>query len=207
MSNAPYNPLDKRHLGESIAAALLGRDVVRLSALKPFVGAGIYALYYTGRWPLYEPLASVNRDGRFAVPIYVGKANPQGSRKGGLAWDSPPGRALFNRLRNHAKNVEQAINLDVNDFHCRHLTVDDVWIPLGESLLIQRSKPLWNLVLEGFGNNTTGGRRETQQRSPWDVLHPGRPWAERLAPCSRKRADLERVVREHLSATIPPASH
>ena len=59
--------------------------------------------------------------------------------------------------------------------------VDDIWIPLGENILIERFKPLWNQVIDGFGNNDPGGRRATQYRSHWDVLHPGRPWAVKLA--------------------------
>ena len=52
--------------------------------------------------------------------------------------------------------------------------VDDIWIPLGENILIERFKPLWNQVIDGFGNNDPGGRRATQYRSHWDVLHPGK---------------------------------
>ena len=33
-----------------------------------------------------------------------------------------------------------AENLDVDDFECRYLIVDDIWIPLGETLLIGRFK-------------------------------------------------------------------
>ena len=50
-----------------------------------------------------------------------------------------------------------------------------VWIPLGESLLIERFKPVWNMVIDGFSNNAPGKRRFSQHRSLWDVLHPGRP--------------------------------
>jgi hypothetical protein len=37
------------------------------------------------------------------------------------------------------------------------------------------------LVIDGFGNRDPGKRRATQYRSPWDVLHPGRLFAEKLA--------------------------
>ena len=45
----PFNPLDKRHLGESVAEALLKTAPV---ALPPdqFIGAGVYALYYVGQF-------------------------------------------------------------------------------------------------------------------------------------------------------------
>lgn len=77
----PYNPLDYDNLGQSVADALLARVVVPLAPLAPFAGAGVYALYYTGDLELYAPLARRNQAGRFALPIYVGKAVPSGARK------------------------------------------------------------------------------------------------------------------------------
>ena len=41
----PYNPLDKRHLGEQVAEALLAEPIHNLPPDK-FIGAGVYALYY-----------------------------------------------------------------------------------------------------------------------------------------------------------------
>ena len=28
------------------------------------------------------------------------------------------------------RSIEEASNLDIADFHCRYLIVDDIWIPL-----------------------------------------------------------------------------
>lgn len=36
-------------------------------------------------------------------------------------------------------------------------------------------------MIDGFGNKDPGARRATQHRSPWDVLHPGRIFAAKLA--------------------------
>jgi hypothetical protein len=69
----------------------------------------------------------------------------------------------------------------LGDFHYRCLVVDDIWIPLGENMLIETFRPVWNIVIDGFGNKDPGNRRATQHRSPWDVLHPGRAFAEKLA--------------------------
>ena len=71
----PFNPLDKRHLGASVANALLESEIYSLPP-EPFIGAGVYALYYLGDFPAYEVLAEVNRNGQYACPIYVGKAVP-----------------------------------------------------------------------------------------------------------------------------------
>jgi hypothetical protein len=40
--------------------------------------------------------------------------------------------------------------------------------------MIEQFRPIWNLVIDGFGNKDPGKRRATQYRSLWDVLHPGR---------------------------------
>ena len=139
MTNRPnevYNPLAKRNLGANVADALLGRPVVALPP-EPFLGAGVYALYYTGCFEPYHQIAHANRDGRHVMPVYIGKAVPPGARKGGLGLDANPGNALFKRLNDHATSIGQAANLDLGDFCCRYLVVDDIWIPLGESLLIR----------------------------------------------------------------------
>ena len=130
----PFNPLDKRHLGASVANALLESETYPLPP-EPFIGAGVYALYYLGDFPAYEVLAEVNRNGQYACPIYVGKAVPDGARKGGQGDDVDPGTALFKRLTDHAKSLDAATNLKLEDFRCRFLSVDDIWIPLTESLV------------------------------------------------------------------------
>ncbi|MCG3132812.1 MAG: hypothetical protein FLDDKLPJ_03678 [Phycisphaerae bacterium] len=201
MSDQPYNPLDKRHLGESVADAMLLRPITTLPPAEPFVGAGIYAIYYTGGFESYERLANRNRDNRYTWPIYVGKAVPAGARRGGFGLGTNPGRVMYGRLREHAESIEQATNLNLADFACRYLIVDDIWIPLGESLLIEKFSPLWNRALDGFGNHDPGGRRATQYRSPWDVVHAGRPWAARLATHPRSAEELLSQVRSYLERT------
>jgi hypothetical protein len=90
----PYNPLDKKNLGASVADALLERKVHPLGEIAKFLGAGIYAIYYSGDFPAYEPLVTHNNHNPFSAPIYVGKAVPIGARKGGFGLDSSPGAAL-----------------------------------------------------------------------------------------------------------------
>ena len=175
-SENPFNPLDKRNLGHSVAEALLNRPVTLLPP-DAFEGAGIYAIYYIGNYPVYKPIAVKNRSNHFEAPIYVGKAVPEGARKGGLGLDAPAGKVLFKRLTEHAKSIQEATNLKLEDFRCRYLVTDDIWIPLGESLVIEMFKPLWNQLIDGFGNHDPGSGRYNQQRSPWDVIHPGRGWA------------------------------
>ncbi|WP_250380992.1 Eco29kI family restriction endonuclease, partial [Escherichia coli] len=139
----PFNPLDKQNLGASVAEALLSKDAHPLEELTSFQGAGIYAIYYTGDHPAYRQLAELNRDGQFRLPIYVGKAVPAGARMG-LTNPDKVGNVLFRRLKEHAESIRAAENLSIEDFYCRFLVVDDIWIPLGESLVISRFKPIWN---------------------------------------------------------------
>lgn len=181
MSQEPYNPLAKANLGESVGEALLRVPVRPLSETGHLVGAGVYAIYYTGAFPAYAPIAARNADNQFLQPIYVGKAVPKGARKGGLGFDAGKGKALRDRLAQHASSINEASNLELADFHYRALTVDDIWIPLGENVVIEKYQPLWNRVIDGFGNKTPGRGRATQKRSSWDVLHPGRKFVEALA--------------------------
>jgi hypothetical protein len=197
MSEEIYNPLDKRRLGESVALALLKRPVIALPP-SPFAGAGIYALYYNGKFPAYGKIAEKNKNDQWAAPIYVGKAVPPGARKGGYGLGEVAGEVLYRRLREHAETIEQAENLALEDFKCRYLVVDDIWIPLGEALLISMFSPLWNRVIDGFGNHDPGAGRYNQQRSPWDVVHPGRSWAAKLKPNARSADEFLHDITEFL---------
>lgn len=193
----PFNPLDKRNLAESVASAMLQRPIDKLPP-NPFIGAGIYAIYYTGDFPLYEKIAIKNRNGSFEQPIYVGKAVPAGARKGGFGLGDEPGQALYKRLCDHAKSIAEVSNLDGNDFFCRFLAVDDIWIPLAESLLIERFEPLWNRVMDGFGNHDPGKGRYEQKMSQWDSIHPGRSWAARLKSLGLPESELRKSVIEFI---------
>lgn len=189
----PYNPLDKRNLGASVAAAMLAAPIHTLPP-EPFIGAGVYAIYYCGDFEPYRRLSELNKEA-YNVPIYVGKAVPAGARKGGLGMNVDHGLALHNRLSEHFTSISKAKNLNEEDFVCKYLVVDDIWIPLAESMLIEQYKPLWNRCIDGFGNHDPGKGRHQQQRSPWDCIHEGREWAERLQPnaISRERL-LNRVI-------------
>jgi hypothetical protein len=205
MSEYVYNPLDKVNLGKSVAQALLEREAVGLKGLAPFDGAGVYAVYYRGPFAAYERMASLNRGVDPKAPIYVGKAVPQGARKGSKTSSGLHSQALFRRLQDHAKSVASAENLELADFFCRYLAVDDIWIPLGESLLITTFAPLWNLLLDGFGNHDPGSGRHAGLAPRWDVLHPGRSWALKCKPRAETAAQIEREVSIFLELSPPLA--
>lgn len=196
----PFNPLEKKHLGQSIADALLARPIEPLPPGNHFSGAGVYALYYVGKHELYDDVAKRNKNGKFEIPIYVGKATPKGGRKGGFNENEAPlGTPLYSRLAKHATSIRGTTNLDLSDFHCRYLVVDDIWIPLGEALLIARFRPLWNLVIEGFGINDPGKGRHGQQISHWDTIHPGRSWVRNLRGEDRSLDLIKERIRAYYS--------
>jgi len=195
----PYNPLEKNNLGKSVALSLIKQQAVPLGAIARFTGAGVYAIYYCGTYDAYVPMRTWNQDEKnLNLPIYIGKAAPTGGRKGVLDPEvSAKGSALFSRLDEHRKSIEQATNLSIRDFWCRFLVVDDIWIPLGESLLIQYFRPIWNSHLDGFGNHDPGAGRHQGARPPWDTLHPGRSWANRCAPSKHTAEQLQHRIGEY----------
>jgi len=189
-SDTPFNPLDKVQLAESIQRALLKTPVRPLPSPAPrrgknvepqFQGAGVYAIYYRGDYLPYAAIAAANA-ATCCRPIYVGRAVPKGGRKGGVELSAAAGTVLYDRLREHAQCIEKGEGLDLADFVCQYLVVDDIWIPLGESLMIRVFQPIWNLLIPGIGNHPPGSGRTKQKRSHWDVVHPGRSWADDLPP-------------------------
>lgn len=110
MPDGTFNPLDKLHLAESLAEAVLKRPLGPLPPQESFSGAGIYAIYYHGAFPPYKPLKKIN-EGDDNPVIYVGKAVPAGARKGGFGLGINPGTVLLKRLREHARSIREVQNL------------------------------------------------------------------------------------------------
>jgi hypothetical protein len=191
----------EKHIYKSDAFEEIIKDTIRffngtpVHKLPPpirFHGTGVYAIYYTGKSQYYEDIYKQNRL-EFHQPIYVGKAVPRGWRQ---AKDKKVGlitNELFGRLSEHAKSVVQAANLEVEDFFCRFMILEDSashLIGTVEAGLIRHYKPLWNTKIDGFGNHDPGSGRYNQAKSEWDIIHPGRPWTEK---CLGRSATIERV--------------
>jgi hypothetical protein len=204
MADKPFDPLSKPALAESIALQLLKSPALAFPPKNKISGAGIYALYYSGNFSPYQPIAKKNKGPNPTVPIYVGKAVPKGSRKGGVGLESKPGNALFGRLSKHAHSIENVSNLNLADFRCRYVVCEDVWITFCETMLIIRFEPLWNVFVEGFGINVPGAGREKQRKSMWDTLHPGRPEAKKLPPNDKSAAELAELVAGFFAGKITP---
>ena len=195
-----FNPLDRVNLGGSVEMALLSRPLTELNALSPFWGSGIYAIYFTGNKsdPVYGRLSGSSS------PIYVGRSVPRGARKGLIEIEEARrSRALCGRLYHHWDSINQAQNLKAEEFSCRWLVADMLFVPMAEQLVIQNYRPVWNGPIDGFGNNDPGAGRYDQQRSRWDTLHPGRYWASRLTDPPYTSAELRLQVMTWLEGYPP----
>lgn len=194
----PYDPLEYGNIGRDIARKLVSQPVQSLPPAK-FEGDGVYALYYCGRLEQYRPIRKIQgSNDPNAIPIYVGNAVP-GGRKG-MTGENATSISLFRRLVQHAGSINDVENLKAEDFECRHLILVPVWIALAEQLLISTYRPIWNVVLDGFGNHAPGKGRKDMRRPDWDIVHPGREWAKRLR-AERNADDIWANVRKALKSS------
>jgi len=186
MSVELYDPLTYENLMAGLALHFGEQPKVPLDSTDDVAGPGIYALFYAGPFDAYRPISGTDD------PIYIGKAVPPGSRRG---EDVDVGRpVLRQRLREHTRSIEAANNLDLRNFTCRHLSVVPVWITLAERFLVNHHRPLWNVCLDGFGDHDPGRGRSGSDRSWWDTLHPGRPWADKL---QANKSEVDALTIEH----------
>jgi hypothetical protein len=197
----PFNR--EKHVYKNDAFVELIKDGIRffngtpVQTLPPpvrFLGSGIYALYFTGKAEPYSIYAELNRLA-YDFPIYAGKAVPKGWRQSrSVDTNEKQAAELYTRLCEHTRNISAVTNLSLNDFTCRFMILEGAssdMIGSLEASLIKWKKPLWNSYLDGFGNHTPGSGRFAQARSDWDVVHPGRPWAEK---CTGKYRDRESII-------------
>jgi len=195
MDASEYNPLDYANLTKSCVEELMRRGPFPLPLKERFPGAGVYGLFYSGG---FEPYADV-RCNDASRPIYVGKAIPPGGRKG--AKSGKPHYSLFDRIAEHVKSINATSSLRVEEFTCRFLVVTPLWITMAERFLLEHYQPIWNVVLDGFGNHDPGSGRYKGEITWWDVLHPGRGWAAKLQQ-TRSSADAQKRLRDFFAGRI-----
>jgi Eco29kI restriction endonuclease len=205
-------PFDRnKHVYRNDAFVELVKDAVRffngtpiqhLPPSKPFLGTGVYALYYTGKCKIYEKYSFLNRLS-YDYPIYVGKAVPSGWRQNRVSDNrSKQSNELYYRLKQHAASVNNVSGLKVSDFMCRFVIFEDAgsdMIGTIEAALIRLNKPLWNTTLDGFGNHDPGSGRYEQAKSDWDIIHPGRKWAGKCKGRSNSKKAILKTISSHLS--------
>ena len=203
-------PFDRaEHVYRNDAFAELVKDAIRffngtpVHTLPPpvhFRGRGVYAIYYTGSNPLYVRYAELNRTA-YGFPIYIGKAVPKGWRQSRASDDAEnQSSELFSRLRQHQNSLKLASSLKAADFMCRFVIFEHTgsdMISTVEAALIKLNRPLWNTAVDGFGNHDPGKGRYEQARSDWDVIHPGRKWADKCNGVHKTEAVILAKIKNH----------
>ncbi len=203
-------PFDRnKHVYRSEAFVELVKDAVRffngtpihqIPLAQSFSGSGVYALYYTGKHPYYLKYSELNRLA-YNYPIYVGKAVPKGWRQSRVSHlPGSTSKELYLRLKEHSRNIASGAGLEVNEFACRFVIFEEEgsdMIGTIEAALIKLNRPLWNTIVDGFGNHTPGSGRFEQAKSSWDVIHPGRLWAEKCKGKSKDEATIIKFIEEH----------
>lgn len=205
-------PFDRtKHVYTNDAFVELVKDAIRffngtpVRALPPperFLGTGVYAIHYTGKAKPYEKYSDLNRLA-YDFPIYVGKAVPKGWRQS-RRTDAAEKQSseLYSRLREHARSINAATNIAIEDFSCRFMIFEGTssdMIGTFEAAVIKWKRPLWNSFLDGFGNHTPGSGRFEQAPSEWDVVHPGRAWAKKCKGKTRPRQLIIAGIEEFLA--------
>lgn len=167
--------------------------VYSIPPLERFHGTGVYALYCLAKTELYSGYYPINKI-VCSIPIYVGKAVPKGWRQArAIPNDNVANFELYNRLRQHAHNLESVDGIDPDEFRCRFMILENQesdLISTVEAALIRQYQPLWNTVVDGFGNHDPGKGRYNQAKSDWDVYYPGRKWAEKCQGKASERHDI-----------------
>ena len=187
-----FDPSNPKIIGRFVALAMVAQQRHPLSEVPTVYGAGVYAIYYRGSFPLYAPWSGTEH------PLYVGQAAPADRN---ARTPTEQGPRLSARLKTHRKNVGKATTtLDVNDFEYRSLVVQSGWETAAEDYLIQLFRPLWNSetsILYGLGKHGDDADTRGNKRSPWDTLHPGRKFAERTKEDAKSISRTEQEVAEH----------
>ena len=164
-----------------------------------FYGPGAYALYYIGKdIEPYQPLSNSE------TPIYVGKAVPA-RPTAETAFDQGP--AIWKRLKEHQKSIRSG-GLDPADFHYRYAVIQSGMESAVEDFMIRLFKPIWNQEIKvcfGIGKHGDSANTRKNRRSPWDTMHPGRPWADATTRDQSSRSAIIRSISNHLVENPPIA--
>jgi len=136
-----------------------GTPVHSIPIPERFHGTGVYALYCIAKTGIYSKFHSINRTA-FRIPIYVGKAVPKGWRQARqLLSTDTRSYELNNRIREHSRSIDLGEGLGKSDFFCRFMILEGKesdLIGTVEAALIRKYQPIWNTLIDGFGNHDPG---------------------------------------------------
>lgn len=205
---ASFDPANPDTAGRLVALALIAQDKVPLARIARTYGSGVYAIYYLGDHPAYSAAA------RTETPIYVGKADPKSAD---AHTSREQGPQLYGRLADHRRMIKTVGEyatahdlphpLSVDDFLCRRLVCATNAQLVAERHLISTFKPIWNIevgICWGISKHGDAATTRANKRSPWDVMHLGRPWA--MAESLEDKMSPEVIsarIAEHFEANPP----
>jgi hypothetical protein len=194
-----------RSVVQSAVTFFEGTPVLGYPITTSFNGTGVYGIYYKGNYPLYKKFLEDNAL-EFKRPIYIGKAVPFGWRAARSNLSNNETVSLSGRLRQHERSIQSCQDLDIKDFKYRFVILNDEETDLIgtlESTLIRKYRPLWNSVIDGFGNHDPGKGRYNQAISEWDVLHCGRSWAKKLSGSPPNLERIKEKIAKYFSLPFP----
>ncbi len=105
--------------------------------------------------------------------------------------------------------IEQGLPhpLQIEDFLCRRLVCATNAQLVAERHLIGAFKPIWNKevgICWGIGKHGDAATMRGNKRSPWDVLHPGRPLFMDKSLTDKMSPELiTEMLREHFVVNPP----
>ncbi len=179
-----------------------GTPVHPLPPPEKFMGAGVYAIYCISKSGIYADFGRRLNRTAYNVPIYVGKAVPDGWRQSRSLDDAEKSTDLYQRLGQHTRSIKVGSGLSISDFACRFAIFEGPAIDMIaaiEAALIAEHRPLWNSVVDGFGNHDPGAGRREGMVPQWDAIHPGRKWAEKLTGGTPDPAMVRRRIKDYLT--------
>jgi hypothetical protein len=187
-----FDPSNPKVVGRFVSLALVAQVRHPLAEIPRTYGAGVYAIYYEGQFPLYQPISATE------TPIYVGQAAPLLSN---ARTPKEQGARLCARLADHQKNIRKAEStLRLDDFQFRSLVVQSGWETAAEDYLIHLFHPIWNSetdILYGLGKHGDDPLTRANKRSPWDTLHPGRGWAAGSVADAKSAHQIADELQDH----------
>jgi hypothetical protein len=203
-----FDPAKPSIAGRLVALALVAQPLIPLSRLDKMYGSGVYAIYYFGPHPAYKKISGTE------TPIYVGKADPRSSE---AKTSREQGPQLYGRIKDHRKAIgtvekyaldsQDPLALRLEDFQYRRLVVATNAQLTAERYLISLFEPIWNeetKICWGISKHGDLATTRSNDRSPWDVLHPGRKWAmSNILKDKKSKNQILDEIDEHLTE-LPP---
>lgn len=205
-----FDPAMPEAAGRLVAIALLAQPRLPLAEVGQMYGSGCYAIYYKGDHPYYAAVSDTE------TPIYVGKADPA-NREARQPRNQGP--QLTGRLRDHRRMIMAVekwaeehpdpnnFPLHIADFEYRRLVVATNAQLVAEQYLIQFFRPIWNremAICWGISKHGDSAEKRSNDRAPWDVLHPGRAWAMHESLADSKTPDeIKSAIDDHFEIHPP----